>query len=233
LLRSEGVQMPRKPEKRTPLTRERALAAAMTIADTEGIGALTMRRVAKELGVEAMALYYHVANKEDLLDGMIDLVFSEIVVPLPGGDWVEAMRELASSARVVLLRHPWAVSLMDSRTAPGPATLRHHEDVIGLHRAAGLSMASSAHIYALLDAFVYGFVIQEVALPSQGDAAAMQEGGEQVVQAMPIDEFPNMHAFMAEHVMQPGYSFSAEFDFGLDLILRGLAEAERPKESNR
>ncbi|MGC4106830.1 MAG: TetR/AcrR family transcriptional regulator [Thermomicrobiales bacterium] len=225
--------MPRKPEKRTPLTRERVLAAAMTIADAEGIGALTMRRVAKELGVEAMALYYHVANREALLDGMIDVVFSEIDVPPPGGDWVDAMREHASSARAVLLRHSWAVSLMDSRTAPGPATLRHHEDLIGLHRAAGLSMAFSAHIYALLDAFVYGFVIQEVALPLQGDAAAMQEGGNEVVQALPIDEFPNMHAFMAEHVMQPGYSFSAEFDFGLDLILRGLAEAARPEGINR
>lgn len=224
--------MPRQPENRTPLTRERALAAAMTIADTEGIGALTMRRVAKELGAEAMSLYYHVANKDDLLDGMIDLVFSEIVVPPPGGDWVEAMRERASSARAALLRHPWAVSLMDSRTTPGPATLRHHEDMIGLHRAAGLSMALSAHIGALLDAFVYGFVIQEVALPFQDDAA-MQEGADEVVQALPIEEFPNMHAFMAEHVMQPGYSFSAEFDFGLDLILRGLAEAAGQEGTNR
>ncbi|MGB3329024.1 MAG: TetR/AcrR family transcriptional regulator C-terminal domain-containing protein [Thermomicrobiales bacterium] len=205
----------------------------MTIADSEGIGALTMRRVAKELGVEAMALYYHVANKDDLLDGMIDMVFGEIVVPQPGGDWVEAMRQHASSARAVLLRHPWAVSLMDSRTALGPATLRHHEELIGLHRAAGLSMAFSAHIYALLDAFVYGFVIQEVALPLQGDAAAMQEGGDEVVRALPVEAFPNMHAFMAEHVMQPGYSFSAEFDFGLDLILRGLAEAARPEGSSR
>jgi hypothetical protein len=122
---------------------------------------------------------------------------------------------------------------MDSRTAPGPATLRHHEDMIGLHRAAGLSMALSAHIYALLDAFVYGFVIQEVALPSQGDAAAMQEGADEMVQALPVEAFPNMHAFMAEHVMQPGYSFSAEFDFGLDLILHGLAEAARQEGTHR
>lgn len=224
--------MPRKSENRPPLTRERALAAAMAIADTEGIDALSMRRIAKELGVEAMSLYYHVANKDDLLDGMIDLVFSEIVLPPPGGDWVEAMRERAISVRAALLRHPWAVSLMDSRSTPGPAMLRHHEAMIGLHRAAGLSMALSAHIYALLDAFVYGFVIQELALPFQGDEE-MQEGAEEIAQALPIEEFPNMHAFMAEHVMQPGYSFSAEFDFGLDLILRGLAEAARQEATNR
>lgn len=224
--------MPSKPRKRTPLTRERALAAAMAIADTEGIDALTMRRVAKALGVEAMSLYYHVASKDDLLDGMIDLVFSEIEVPPPGDDWVDAMRARAVSARAALLRHPWAVSLMDSRTAPGPATLRHHDALIGLHRAAGISMALSAHILALLDAFVFGFVIQEVALPFQGDAA-IQEGADEVVQALPIDEFPNIHAFMAEHVMQPGYSFSAEFDFGLDLILRGLAEAARQEAPSR
>jgi hypothetical protein len=211
--------MPRKAENRTPLTRERALVAAMTIADTEGIEALTMRRLAKELGV-------------DLLDGMIDLVFSEIALPPPGGDWVEAMRERAASVRAALLRHPWAVSLMDSRSTPGPAMLRHHEAMIGLHRAAGLSMALSAHIYALLDAFVYGFVIQELALPFSGDEE-MQEGADEIAQALPIDEFPNMHAFMAEHVMQPGYSFSAEFDYGLDLILRGLAEAARQEAANR
>ncbi len=191
-----------------------------------------MRRLAKDLGVEAMSLYYHVANKDDLFDGMVDLVFAEIVVPAPGGDWVDAMRQRASSARAALLRHPWAVGLMDSRTTPGPATLRHHDDMIGLYRAAGLSMALSAHIYALLDAFVYGFVIQEVALPFTDDAA-MQEGADEVVQTLPVEEFPNIHAFMAEHVMQPDYSFSAEFDYGLELILRGLTEAARLERSDR
>lgn len=224
--------MPGKPGNQIPLNRERVLAAAMTIADTEGIDALSMRRLANALGVEAMSLYYHVANKDDVLDGIIDLVFREIEVPPPGGDWVEAMRKHAVSARAALLRHPWAVSLMDSRTTPGPAMLRHHEEMIGLHRAAGLSMALSAHIYALLDAFVYGFVIQEVALPFQGDAAIQESAGE-IARALPIESFPNMHAFIEEHVMQPGYSFSAEFDFGLDLILRGLAEAARQEGIDR
>ena len=116
---------------RAPLSRERVLRAALVLADEGGIESLTMRRLGQELQVEAMSLYNHIANKDDILDGIVDLVFSEIAVPSDEADWKTAMRQRAISARDVLLRHPWATSLMQSRTKPGPATLRHHDSVIG------------------------------------------------------------------------------------------------------
>src|SRR6516225_10051544 len=148
-----------------PLSRERILRAAVAIADESGIGSLSMRKLGQALGVEAMSLYNHVASKSDLLDGMVDIVFSEI--GLPDGDlgWKLAMRQRAISAREVLARHRWAIGLMESRRSPGPATLRHHDAVLGCLRQAGFSVELTAHAYSLLDSYIYGFALNEAGLP--------------------------------------------------------------------
>src|SRR4051812_22474259 len=158
---------------RTPLTRERVLGCAVAIADEQGLGALTMRSLAQALAVKPMSLYHHVANKEAILDGIVDVVFAEMELPTAGVDWRAELTRRAASARAVLRRHPWAVALMESRATPGPATLRHHEAVLATLRAAGFSVEMTGHAYALLDAFVYGFAVQEAALPITGtdDAA--------------------------------------------------------------
>ena len=154
-----------RPEERAPLSRERVLRGAVAVADAAGIGALTMRSLARELGVKPMSLYYYVASKDEILDGIVDLVFSEIDLPSPGGDWRSQMRRRAVSARRALRRHPWAIGLMESRANPGPATLRHHDATLATLRAAGFSVAMTAHAYALLDSYIYGFALQEAALP--------------------------------------------------------------------
>lgn len=213
---------------RTPLTRPAVLAAAMALADEIGTEPLTIRRLAERLGVKPMAIYHHVASKEEILDGMVDLVFAEIEPPPTGVGWKEAVRARAASARSVLVRHHWAVPLLESRAHPGPATLAHHDAMIGCLRSAGFPMAMVAHAYALIDAFVYGFVIQQTTLPfdtSGLSPEATEELMTGLMSAFPADGYPNMVAFAAEHVLQPGYSFAAEFDFGLDLILDGLERA--------
>src|SRR5215472_18620669 len=151
--------------RREPLNRDRVLQAAVTLADRDGIGALSMRRLGQVLGVEAMSLYNHVANKSDLLDGMSDIVFSEIGLPAGGTGWKPAMRQRAISAREVLGRHRWAIGLMESRRSPGPATLRHHDAVLGCLRQAGFTVDLTAHAYSLLDSYIYGFALQEASLP--------------------------------------------------------------------
>ena len=153
---------------RPRLSRERVLAAALGIADAGGIGSLTIRSLAQELGVKPMSVYHHVAGKEEILDGLVDLVFAEIALPSVVGDWREELTRRADSARAVLGRHRWAIGLLESRTSPGPATLRHHDAVLGTLRAAGFSDAMTAHAYALLDSYTYGFALQEVALPFEG-----------------------------------------------------------------
>lgn len=179
-----------------------------------------MRKLAQELGVEAMSLYHHVANKEDLLDGMVDSVFAEIEIPA-GDDWRTAMRERAMSVRHVLLRHRWAIGLLDSRTTPGPATMRHHDAVIGSLRAGGFSLEMTAHAFALLDSFIYGFVLQEASLPFS-NTGELAEVAQAIMEHVPTDECPHLADMTTEHVMQPGYDFANEFVFGLDLILDGL-----------
>lgn len=214
-----------KPDPRAPLSRERVLRTAVALADVGGITSVTMRGLARELGVEAMSLYHHVAGKEDLLDGMVDRVFGEIRRPR-GEDWKTAMRERAISARQVLLRHRWAIGLMDSRSEPGPATLRHHDAVIGSLREAGFSIEMAAHAFALLDSFIYGFVLQEASLPS-GSSEDLAEVAEAILEDLPAEDYPHLAEMTIEHVLQPGYSFEDEYEFGLDLILDGL-ERLRP-----
>lgn len=213
------------PDPRAPLSRERVLRTAVALADVGGITSVTMRKLAQELGVEAMSLYHHVASKEDLLDGMVDRVFSEIQRPR-GEDWKTAMRRRAISARQVLLRHRWAIGLMDSRAAPGPATLRHHDAVIGSLRAAGFSIEMAAHAFALLDSFIYGFVLQEASLPA-ASPEEFADAAESILRDLPAEDYPHLTEMTVEHVLRPGYSFQDEFEFGLGLILDGLEQARQ------
>ena len=214
---------------RTPLSRQRVLHAALALADEGGLETLTMRRLGQALGVEAMAVYRHVTNKDDLIDGMVDLVFGEIELPPTGTDWKTAMRDRATSVREALQRHPWATGLMESRTNPGPANLRHHDAVIGSLRAAGFSMAMAAHAYSLLDSYIYGFALTQMNLPFE-TPAEVAEVAQGMLQAFPRDEFPNLADFITEHAMKPGYDHGKEFEFGLGLILDGL-ERERHQHS--
>ena len=206
---------------RTPLSRDRVVAAGIALADASGIESLTMRRLGEALGVEAMSLYKHVSNKSDLLDGMTDAVFGEIDLPEIGSEWRTAMRERAISARAALNRHPWAIALVSSRTAPGDATLRHHDTVIGTLRAAGFSIPLAAHAYSAIDSYVYGFALQEATLPfDTADEAA--EVGKQMFDRMTAELYPHLTEFTVGHVLQPGYEYGAEFEYGLDLVLDGL-----------
>lgn len=210
--------------RREPLTREDALAAAVALADREGIGSLSMRRLARELGVEAMSLYHHVANKDEILDGMVDAVFAEITLPSGGSDWKGAMRERAGSARDALTRHPWAVGLLDSRSSPGPNTLRHHDAVLGCLRGVGFSVDMAGHAFSLIDSYVYGFVMQEKSLPFETEEELEQLAGV-LLEQLPADEYPHLREMTAEHVLRAGYDFGEEFAYGLDLILDGLERA--------
>ena len=211
-------------ERRTPLSRERVMTAALALADAGGLESVTMRRLGEELEVGPMALYRHVRNKEDLVDGLVDLVYAEIDLPRTDGDWRTAMRDRAFSLRDALLSHRWAVGLMESRRNPGPANLRHHDAVIGSLRAAGFDMAMAAHAYSLLDAYIYGFALTKMTLPfeSTSDIADIAES---MLAPFPMNAYPNLAAFITEHAMQPGYDFGDEFEYGLDLLLDGLGRA--------
>ncbi len=208
-------------EPRAPLRRERVLRAAIDLADNRGVAALSMRKLGQALRVEAMSLYNHVANKDDLLDGMVDVVFSEIGLPPSGADWMAAMRLRACSAREVLTRHPWAIGLMESRSRPGPATLRHHDTVIGCLRAAGFSIALAAHAYSALDSYIYGFALQQASLPFR-TSEDVAEVAERMLRQFPAAKYPHLAELTVQHILQPGYNYADEFEFGLDLILNGL-----------
>lgn len=192
----------------------------MALADEGGFESLTMRKLAKELGVEAMSLYNHVAHKDDLLDAMVDLVFGEIEDPAVGGDWSAEMRRRAMSVREVLSRHPWAVGLMEGRPTPGPSNLRHHNAMMGCLREGGFSFPDAVHASSVLDAYIYGFALQERGLPFE----TPEESGELIQaqqQRVPIEQFPYL-VEVATELPKAGYDFGKEFAFGLDLILDGL-----------
>ena len=199
------------------------LAAAITIADGAGIAALTIRSLAHELGVKPMSVYHYVANKDEILDAIVDLVFAEIDLPAPDGDWQAEMRRRAHSAREVLRRHHWAIALLQSRLHPGPATLRHHNAFIAALRGAGFSVELTAHAFALIDSYLYGFALSEAALPIHGPETVADTAATMIEQAPEMDAYPDLLAFTMEHVMNPEYDFGAEFAYGLDLILAGLA----------
>ncbi|MDP9273328.1 MAG: TetR/AcrR family transcriptional regulator, partial [Chloroflexota bacterium] len=193
-------------------------------ADAGGLEALTMRTLAEELGVAPMALYRHIANKDDLVDAMVDVVFSEIELPASSAGWKTAMRQRAISAREVLSRHRWAIGLMESRTNPGPANLRHHDAVIGTLRAAGFTTEMAAHAYSLVDSYIYGFALTQMNLPFD-DSADVAEVAQNMLQPFPLNDYPNLVEFITEHAMKPGYDYRDEFEYGLDVILDGLERA--------
>jgi AcrR family transcriptional regulator len=206
------------------LNRDQVLRAAVALADANGIESLTMRKLGVDLGIEAMSLYNHVANKVDLLDGMIDCVFAEIELPAEGTDWRTAMRRRALSAREVLSRHRWATALMETRTSPGPTTLRHHNAVLGLLRAAGFSIEMAAHAYSVLDSYIYGFALQETSLPFDS-AETASKTAQAIMARFAAGEYPHLTELTVEHVLKPGYDYGHEFEYGLDLILDGLERA--------
>jgi AcrR family transcriptional regulator len=213
--------------RRVPLSRDQVLRAAVAFADENGVAALSMRKLGEAVGVEAMSLYNHVASKADLLDGMVDAVFSEIGLPAGDAGWKTAMRQRAISARKVLGRHRWAIGLMESRKTPGPATLRHHDAVLCCLRQAGFSIGMTAHAYSLLDSYIYGFALQEASLPFD-TAEETPEAAQEIAGQLPADAYPHLAEFAAAHVLQPGYRYGEEFEIGLDLILGALDRAADP-----
>jgi len=212
--------------------------AAVTLAVRDGIESLSMRRLADELGAGAMSLYHYVPNKEELLDGMVDVVFSEIELPPTGVGWKTAMRRRAISTREVLNRHRWAVGLMESRATPGPASFRLHNAVLGCLREAGFSIDMTIQAYSVLDAYIYGFALQEKSVPfdsAEESAAVAEEQARQFAEhaeaqqsAALAAEFPYLAEVVAGHVAEVGYDFATAFEYGLDLILDAL---ERRRDS--
>jgi AcrR family transcriptional regulator len=205
---------------RVPLSQERVLQAAVALADERGLEALTMRALGEKLGVEAMSLYYYVANKDELLDGMVDLVFSEIELPTTDVDWKTAMRRRAISTREALARHRWAVGLLESSMRPGPANFRLHNAVLGCLREAGFSVENAVHAYSLQDAYIYGFALQEKSMPVE-TPEQLAEAAESLRRQFSADEYPHIAETITAHVTKD-YDFADEFVFGLDLILDGL-----------
>jgi AcrR family transcriptional regulator len=220
------------PRARVPLDRERVLSGAIAVADAGGVRALTIRSLAAELGVKPMSVYYYFANKSEILDGIVDAVFSEIDLPPGDGDWQSEIRRRAISARRVLARHPWVIVLLESRTTPGPATLRHHDAMIGTLREAGFSVEMTAHAYALLDSYVYGFATQEAALPFDGPKT-VAEVAEPMMEQFPAGEYPHLVELATEYILQPGYDFGNEFEFGLNVILEALTKLIPTTAANR
>ena len=223
-------------EERVPLSRERVLLGAVAVADAGGIAGLTIRSLAPELGVKPMAVYHYVANKSEILDGIVDVVFAEIDLPPRNGDWQNEIRQGAASARAALRRHPWALGLLESRKTPGPATLRHHDTMIGTLRAAGFSVEATAHAYALIDSYVYGFALQEAALPFDGPET-VADVAEPMMGDFDEGEYPHLVEMATGFILQPGYDFGHEFEIGLNLILdaltRSLLAPRRRRQTRR
>lgn len=221
-------------ESRVRLSRERVLEAALMLAARDGIESLTMRKLADELGAGAMSLYYYVPNKEQLLDGMVDLVFSEIELPSTGVDWMTAMRNRAISTRAALRRHPWAIGLMEGRTTHGPANLRLHDAVLGCLREAGFSLEMTVHAYSVQDAYIYGFALQETDMTpeSADDFAAVAQQQMHDYEAV-LADYPYLVEVVGGHVAKAGYDYASEFLFGLDLILAGLDGLRAPGPARR
>jgi AcrR family transcriptional regulator len=209
----------RTPARRTPLSRDRVLRAAIRLADEGGLESVSMRRLGQVLQVEAMSLYKHVANKDDILDGIADLVTSDFEVPSVDADWKTAIRRSATSAHQVLLRHPWASGLIESRLNAGPARLRFLDTLIGVLSAAGFTMPMVIRAIMSLDSYTYGFALQELAWPF--DVENAPEIAATFARGLPVSEYPNLLA-MAEMVTTAPRGVPVDFEFGLDLILDGL-----------
>jgi AcrR family transcriptional regulator len=211
----------RRPGRKPRVSREQVLDAALALADESGLAAVTMASVGARLGVEAMSLYRHIGNKEEMLDGLVDRVFAEIEVPADASDWREVLRRRAVSSHDALTRHPWAIGLMESRAQPGPATLGHHDAMLALLFRAGFDGRSAVRVYNLLDSYIYGFALQEATLPfsSQEEMASLSE---QMLAAM-ADAYPNLAAVQRD-LVGSGFVYADEFEAGLDIILDALPE---------
>jgi AcrR family transcriptional regulator len=220
-----AVRTQKTPPRRTPLNRERVLRAAIALADARGAQELTMRKLAQELGVEAMSLYNHVANKDDLLDGMVDIVFGEIEAPAPGKDWKAELRRRAVSTRDALNRHRWAIGEMEGRTTHGPNNLRLHDAVLGCLREAGFSVEMTVHAYSVQDAYIYGFVLQQSDMASETPEDFAAEAQRQMRDyAEALADYPHLVEVVGGHVAEAGYDYEAEFIFGLDVVLDRLEQ---------
>lgn len=220
-----ATDAPSEPGSRRRLSRERVLRTAVARADAGGLEALTMRTLADMLEVAPMALYRHVADKDDLIDAMVDAVFTEIGLPAGAGDWKSAMRRRALSIRDALSRHRWAIGLMESRRHPGPANLRHRDAVLGRLRAAGFSVEMTAHASSLLDSYIYGFALTKMNLPVDAteEVAAVATS---MLQPFAANEYPNLVEYITDHAMKPGYDHGNEFEYGLDVILDALERVQ-------
>lgn len=208
---------------RTRLTRDKVIDAAVAVADAGGLFAVSMRNVGRELGVEAMSLYHHVADKSALLDAMVDWIFTRIELPDPDDGWREGMGRRADSARAVLTAHPWALGLVDSRRTPGPALLAHHDAVLGCLRRNGFSVELASHAFSAIDSYVYGFVLTEMNLPFTDGA---DEFVGEFTDALPVQDYPYL-AELAATIVTEGYRFADEYRYGLDLVLDSIEARQR------
>lgn len=205
---------------RPALSRETVVTTAVRLADTEGIARLSMRRLGRELGVEAMSLYHHVRDKSALLDAMVDLVYAQIELPA-GPDWRAGLTRRAGSQRATLNRHPWALELVESRATPGAATLRHHDAVLGYLRSTGFGVRAAGHVFSLVDAYVYGFALQERQLPF--DSASAPDVAHAMLDEHPLADLPHLREFTHEVVLAGGYDYADEFSVGLGVVLDAVA----------
>jgi AcrR family transcriptional regulator len=210
-------------EPRPRLSRDLVLRTAINLADQAGITALTMRKLAQALSVEAMSIYHYVTNKNDLQDGMIDLVFAEIELPAQENNWKTALRARSISTYQALIRHPWAIGLMESGSTPGQANMRHHNAVLGCLRQNGFSLPATAHAYSLLDSYIYGFALTEINLPFKNSEDAVDVAAIMMAQML-SNEYPYLMEIAVEHVLQPGYAYADEFEIGLDLVLNSIEQ---------
>ena len=216
-------------KRKTPVSRQKAIKASLAIADKKGLEALTMRKLAKALRIEAMSLYYHFRDKDEIFDGMVDQVFTEIGLASMEVDWRISMKQRAFAVRKALERHPWALGVMESRPNIGPAIAAHHNSVIGALRKAGFSVGLASHAFSVIDAFIFGFILQERHLPFD-TPEELSDIAESALKAFQEDKFPYFSEMITAHVLKPGYSYSAEFEFGLDLIIESL-ELRRTAEN--
>jgi len=210
------------PRNRVSLTKERIVSVALKLADEGGLAALSMRKLGQELGVEAMALYHHFASKDLLIESMIDRVHGEIKIPLGAKHWSIVARERAESVLEVLSRHTWAPSLMESGINPGPATMQDRESLLRCFREARFSIEMTVHAVSALDIYTYGFA-QQLASLSFETVEQAAGVGEAVMKQFPFDTYPYMGEMVTQHMMKAGYRAMDEFDFGLNLIIDGIA----------
>ena len=215
------------PQPRIPLTRDRILRAALRIADDEGLDALTMRRLGQELGVQAMSLYNHVANKDDLHEGIVDLATSEIELPSPDAHWKTALRESAISAHQAFVRHPWACNLHMATPRVNDDRMLWMEGVLRTLREAGFSPNMTHHAYHALDSHITGFTLWLVSMPFDSREELL-DMAQEFIPRIPADRFPYVVEHAKEHLEEPDLDEPSEFEFGLDLILESL---ERRLES--